>query len=303
MSDGPIAQVPASGGATLAFSTLACPEWTASRAVSAAVEFGYDAIEWRGGDEGHVRTSWSQARRARLRREMADQGVAALCVTTYTSFLSPDAASQLRNRTHLERHIDLARDLGAPFVRAFAGIREDDAPESELRRRVAGELALASEAARDASVVIAIEQHDDFDRASQVAEILELLPDAPVGAIWDVANGWAAGESPADGFARIGDRLSYAQLKDGRGGRLDWNPTDFGQGTVPLGPAVELLIRESRAPICVEWIRAWAPELAPPEVALPALREYVLGLINAAAVEQPRSPAFGAGRAAQGQPG
>ena len=303
MSDGPIAPDRSGGPPILAFSTLACPEWTPSQAIAAAVEFGYDAIEWRGGDDGHVRTSWSQPERARLRREMADEGVSALCVTAYTSFVSPDAARQLRNRVHLERHIELARDLGAPYVRAFAGIREDDAPESELRQRVAGELGLVSEAARDAGVMIALEQHDDFDRAAQIADILELLPDAPVGAIWDVANGWTAGESPADAFARIRPHLSYAQLKDVRGGRLDWKPTRFGEGTVPLEEVLTLLVRESRAPICVEWIRAWSPELDPPEVALPALRQFVLEMIDAVAADQPRPPAPEPRPAARGNRG
>ena len=276
----------------LAFSTLACPEWTPSEVVAAAARFGYDAIEWRGGDDGHVRTSWSRRQRQLLRDEMADRGIEALCVTAYTSFVSPDPGARARDRAHLERHIELARDLGAPFVRAFIGIREDATPTADLRRRAADELALVAESARDAAVRIGLEQHDDFDRASEVGELLKLLPDPSIGAIWDVANGWAAGETPDAGFARLGDRLFYAQLKDLRGTRESWQATRFGEGTVPLEEAIAILGRHGHVPICVEWIRAWDPALDPPETALPAMREFVLGAIG----EAPGPPG---GRSAQ----
>lgn len=264
----------------LAFSTLACPEWTPSEVVAAAVRFGYDAIEWRGGDEGHVRTAWSRRQRQFLRDEMADRGIETLCVTAYTSFVSPDPGARARDRKNLERHLELARDLGAPFVRAFIGIREDAAPTSDLRRRAADELALVAESARAAGVRIGLEQHDDFDRASEVAELLKLLPDPSIGAIWDVANGWAAGETPEAGFAALADRLLYAQLKDLRGTRESWGATRFGEGTVPLHEAIALMGRHGPVPLCVEWIRAWDAALDPPATALPAMREFVLAAIG-----------------------
>jgi sugar phosphate isomerase/epimerase len=280
----------------LAFSTLACPEWTPSEVVDAAARFGYDAIEWRGGDDGHVRTSWSRRQRQLLRDEMADRGIEALCVTAYTSFVSPDPGARARDREHLERHLELARDLGAPFVRAFIGIREDAAPISDLRRRAADELAVVAESARDAAVRIGLEQHDDFDRASEVGELLKLLPDPSIGAIWDVANGWVAGETPAAGFAGLADRLFYAQLKDLRGTRERWHATRFGEGTVPLEDAIAILGRHGDVPLCVEWIRAWDPALDPPATALPAMREFVLAAIG----EVPGPPS---GRSRQGAGG
>ena len=68
----------------IAFSTLACPEWDPGQIVDEAASIGYDAIEWRGGPEGHVQPTWSQGQRADLRRHMADRGVRALAVTAYT---------------------------------------------------------------------------------------------------------------------------------------------------------------------------------------------------------------------------
>jgi sugar phosphate isomerase/epimerase len=214
---------------------------------------------------------------------MADEGVRALAVTAYTSFVSPDQADRAANVEALVRHIELARDLGAGAVRAFAGIREDEAPEDELLQRVAGELAGVADFALDAGVVIAIEQHDDFDRAAQIAALLDLVDHPAVSAVWDVANGWAAGEPPDAGLRALGGRISYAQLKDGAGPREDWRPCAFGEGDVPLQAAVRGLLASGTAiPISVEWLRAWSEDLAPPELALPETLRYVEGLVAAA---------------------
>jgi sugar phosphate isomerase/epimerase len=272
----------------IAFSTLACPEWDARQVVDEAAAIGYDAIEWRGGAEGHVRTSWDQSRRQRLRRQMADRGIEALAVTAYTSFVSPDEDERTRNVEDLLRHIELARDLGARFVRAFAGIREDDAPGPVLQARVVAELERVVDIAVDAGVVIAIEQHDDFDRAAQVGAILDQLDHPGLGAVWDVANGWAAGEHPDAGLAAIRGRICYAQLKDGTGPREDRHATSLGMGDVPLQAAVNGLIAGSGAvPISVEWLRAWDAALAPPEVALPESLRYVRSLLGSAAEMRP----------------
>lgn len=270
-------------GPLIAFSTLACPDWDARRIVAEAASIGYDSIEWRGGPEGHVRPTWTRGQRRELRRQMADQGVQALAVTAYTSFVSPSQAERTRSLEDLVRHIELARDLGAPFVRAFAGIREDDVPEQELYVRVVAELGRVADFALEAGVVIAIEQHDDFDRAAQVGAMLALIDHPGLGAVWDVANGWAAGERPEVGLEAIRGRICYAQLKDGAGPRDDWRPTAFGLGDVPLEAAVRgLLATGSPPPISVEWLRAWSEDLAPPEIALPETLRYVEGLVAAA---------------------
>jgi sugar phosphate isomerase/epimerase len=272
----------------IAFSTLACPEWDARHIVDEAVSIGFDAIEWRGGPEGHVRPAWTRRQRQGLRRQMADQGVRALCVTAYTSFVAPAQVDRTRSVEDLLRHIELARDLGALFVRAFAGVREDDAPERELYMRVVSELERVVDVAVEAGVVIAIEQHDDFDRATQVGAMLDLLDHPGLGAVWDVANGWAAGESPDVGLEAIRGRICYAQLKDGAGPREDWRPSPFGLGDVPLEAAVRgLLAAGSPVPISVEWLRAWSADLAPPEIALPESLRYVRAMLAAASDAAP----------------
>ena len=238
-----------------------------------AATLGYDAIEWRGGPEGHVSPSWPAQRRRALRRRMVDRGVTALAVTAYPSFVTLDLAARARHRDDLLRHLDLAADLEAMAVRAFIGVIEDDVPSETLVARAIDGLAPVADRAADLGLIVAIEPHDDFARSEAIIPILRGLGHPAMGAIWEIGNAWEAGEDPAIGGPALGPWIRYVQLKDGRGRGVDWRLTAIGEGEVPLRDALTLLAtRGPLPPLSVEWERAWHPELAPAAVALgPAL--------------------------------
>jgi sugar phosphate isomerase/epimerase len=254
---------------TLAFSTLACPEWSAEVVVARAAAMGYDAIEWRGGPDGHVSTRWSARDRAALRRLMAEHGTSALALTSYTDFVTGDARARTDAIEHLHRHLELAADLGAPTVRAFVGIVDDDAPLPDLVERAVAGIAACVDSAQASGVAIAIEPHDDFDTASSIAPILARL-DLSVGVVWDIVNAWGGGEDPALGAKKIGDRVRYVQVKDARWAGGEWQLTPIGDGAVPLVEGLRALAAIGPLPpLSLEWERAWHPELDPPDIALP----------------------------------
>jgi sugar phosphate isomerase/epimerase len=230
---------------------------------------GYDAIEWRGGPDGHVSTGWSAPRRASLRGLMAEHGISALAVTSYTDFVTRDTRARADSIDHLRRHLELAADLGAPTVRAFVGIVDDGAPRPDLIERAVDGLAACIDGAKASGVAIAIEPHDDFDTASSIAPILARL-DPSVGAVWDIVNAWGGGEDPATGAEAIGDRVRYVQVKDARWVGSEWQLTPIGGGAVPLVDGLRALATIGPLPpLSLEWERAWHPELDRPEIALP----------------------------------
>jgi len=264
----------------IACSTLACPEWSSGEVVRRVARIGYDAIEWRGGPDGHVRTDWPADRRAELRRRVGDAGLASLAVTSYTQFVSGDARTRQDSVTHLLRHLELAADLGAPFVRVFVGEIDDDVPKDVLRDRAVDGLAAAVDTARDLGVDIAIEPHDDFARAASIQPILERLDAGAVGVVWDIVNAWGVGELPIDGLAAIHGRIRYVQLKDARRDG-EWQLMPIGAGDVPLLDGVRALAKDGPLPpLCVEWERAWHPELDPADVALPQALDAVRDLVR-----------------------
>jgi sugar phosphate isomerase/epimerase len=124
-------------------------------------------------------------------------------------------------------------------------------------------------------VQIGLETHDAFSRGAAAALVLDRLPSASLGAIWDVLHPLRHGEPIAATWAALGSRLLHVHMKDGRPDPAaarpeDWALTLLGEGEVP-GAAIVALLRDGgySGYLSAEWEKKWHPELAEPEVALP----------------------------------
>jgi sugar phosphate isomerase/epimerase len=156
-------------------------------------------------------------------------------------------------------------------VRAFLGELPTGVQAASVYGRAAECLDAAAHYAQSVGVKVALEPHDDFSRPDAVVPLLERVQHPALGVIWDLGNAYSVGQTLAEGFEAVRQRLSYVQVKDGHGQRPDWHLTPVGAGDVPIPEAVRLLLRSGYAgAFSVEWEWAWHPELDPPEVALPA---------------------------------
>lgn len=271
----------------VSFSTLACPGWSIQTSITKALEYGYDGIEWRGGAQGHVQPAMPAAQKEVLQKMSMETGLIAVAVTAYTSFVSPLAEERQANIDELQRYVDLAAELDAPYVRTFLGeLPENTTLDSSLYEKISDCLNTASEYAESVGVKIAIEPHDDFVRASTILPILSRVQHPALRVIWDIGNAFAAGEDPEESFELMKHRLAYVQVKDGRGRSPAWRLCPLGAGDVPLRHAFELLLAHGYAgALSVEWEYAWHPELDPPEVALPAALRTVRELLASVQTE------------------
>ena len=271
----------------IAFSTLACPDWSIETVIARAVAFSYEGIEWRGGPDGHVRPGMPASQIDALQKASADAGVLAVAVTAYTSFVSRQMEERQANIDELRRYADLAAELDAPYVRAFLGeLPNDVILDSSTYDNISDSLQIAAEYAESVGVKIAIEPHDDFVGSSTVVPILNRIQHSALRVIWDIGNTFAAGEDPAQGFEFLKDRLAYVQVKDGKRLETGWQLCMVGQGDVPLARAFDLLLANGyEGALSVEWEYAWHPELAPPEIALPAALQTVREVLTAAQTE------------------
>jgi sugar phosphate isomerase/epimerase len=269
---------------SITFSTLACPEWQIETVISNAAGYGYDGIEWRGGSQGHVQPDMSSEQKKLLRQKCSDAGLESLAVTAYTSFVSDSTEERRANVDELRRYVDMAAELGAKYVRTFLGELPEGTKISEsLYKKISECLRQAADHAQTSGVIIAVEPHDDFVRSMTIVPILSQVPHPALRVIWDIANAFAAGEDPAEGFVSLKDRLAYVQVKDGKRFGYNWQLNSFGEGNVPLDSAFELLMAHNyQGALSVEWEYAWHPELDPPEIALPVALRAVQKLLYAA---------------------
>jgi sugar phosphate isomerase/epimerase len=250
----------------IAFSTLAFPGRRLVEVAELGRQWGYEGVELRLVDGQLVDPAMGQPEREQVRRDLG--GFPVVAVDTSVRLVEPAPVPQVR------AFLELAADLGAPVVRVFGGNLPDAPGErGELMGQAARALEELASHAERLGVAIGVETHDSFSSSAVVAELVGRVPSAWVGAVWDSHHPCRVGEDPSETYARIGERLLLAQVKDAR--RNDANPSGWdlvllGHGDLPLREMLKVLASHGyRRPLSVEWEKRWHPEIEEPEVALP----------------------------------
>ncbi|GAA3241854.1 sugar phosphate isomerase/epimerase family protein [Actinocorallia longicatena] len=240
-------------------STLGMPGEGVAGAAALARRFGLDGLELR----LHPGTGVHAGLDGDGRRRVLDLlgGIVPVCLAGYVRISAPgdDEAVIAGLRADLE----LARDLGASYVRVFPGGTDLAA----AARRLA--------AVADEGPVVLVETHDALPTGAAVAELLAGAPSA--AAIWDLLHPWRHGEAPAATLAALGGRTAYVQIKDAVSAD-DPAPVPLGTGSVPLAEARELLDGFGGW-VSLEWERTWYPDAAPVEEIVPGALAWVEGTL------------------------
>lgn len=264
----------------LAASTLGALDETPEQVAAAMARHGARAVELRTADDAPVHVGLTGAERAEVRALWQDAGLDILSVASRVRIADgePGTADALR------AHLQLAADLGAPYVRVFPGAPAAPAERDEAPRVTDPEAADdAAVAVLDAvaadtqrlDVRVLLETHDSHPRGADVARVLARVDaGGDFGAIWDLLHPWRVGEPLAETaralLPHLLDGRGFVQFKDVADRRAA-TPLLQGTGTVPLGAAVELLDAARYAgPYSLEWERHWHPEAAPLADALAA---------------------------------
>jgi sugar phosphate isomerase/epimerase len=259
----------------LAYTTLACPDWTLERCVQAARDYGYDGIELRLIDGVVMGPDADVARIAR-----ACDGLPIACVDTSVSLAQPDPAARAKHIADGVAMIDIAAALGSPLLRVFG------APPKDADRAAALDAARESMTALAAhgetrGVTVLLETHDAFCDSASVLNVVRGLPGA--GVLWDLLHPYRTGESIETSLIAYRDTLAHVHIKDGRrpdDGGANWPLTLLGDGDVPIRAMIDALRASGYDGwLSVEWEKKWHPHLAEPAVALPQharlLREWM----------------------------
>lgn len=269
----------------LAYTTLACPGWTFEQCIDAAQRYGYAGLELRLLDGEVITSALTSEQRRRVRAGAAQAGLSIVGLDTSLRVAQTDAQSRAEQVREGLALLALARDLGAPFIRVFAGPPSGISEEEAVTGAVATLEQLVPRG-RALGIVIALETHDTFSSSALVAEVLRQINDPFVGALWDLLHPYRLGETPKETAQRLSGHLLHVHVKDGQRPqepRAEWKLTLLGEGDVPT---LEMLAAAQALGydgwFSVEWEKKWHPELAEPEVALPQhaarLREYLKAL-------------------------
>ncbi|MCN9239368.1 sugar phosphate isomerase/epimerase [Streptomyces sp. RY43-2] len=261
----------------LAFSTLGVPGLPVRDVVHLAATHGYHGVELRAHPEEPVHPGIGPGERADVVREFRDAGVEILAVAGYTRVAAPGDDEPVL--TDIRALLDLARDLGAPFVRVFPG-GDTDQPPGEADATAARRLGVAAEYAAGLGVRILLETHDSHRTGADATRVLGVVGHRYVGALWDVMHTWLGGEQPQETYAALAPYLGYVQVKD-IASADDTTPLPLGAGVLPLTECVDVLSRHHwDGWLCWEYEKRWYESVTPLPGLLARGREHLDRLLN-----------------------
>ncbi|KOU67238.1 xylose isomerase [Streptomyces sp. MMG1533] len=264
----------------LAFSTLGVPGLPLPEVLRLATTYGYHGVELRADPEEPVHPGLDLAQRTDVAAEFKAAGVEVLGIAGYARVAAPGDDGPVIEE--IRRLLDLARDLGAPFIRVFPGGAAGQSRE-EADATAAGRLGTAAEYAADLGVRILLETHDSHRTGADAIRVLGLVGHRQVGALWDVMHTWLGGEQPAETFAALSPYLGYVQVKD-IASPDDTTPLRLGAGVLPLTECVDVLCRNGwDGWLCWEYEKRWYEAAAPLPDLLRAGHDHLARLLNESA--------------------
>lgn len=280
----------------LAFSTLGVPGTPLDEVLRMATGSGFHGVELRAHEEEPVHPGLSPRERSEVAERFGRAGLEVLCLAGYPRMAADGDDGPVL--AEVRALVELARDLGVPYVRVFPGAETDGTGAARDSAAADGtavrRLTEAARIAEDLGVRVLLETHDSHRTGADTARVLRAVGRPGAGALWDVLHTWRGGEEPQETYDLLAPHLGYVQVKDVPS-RQDSTPLPPGEGVLPLAELVEVLTRaaDARTPVpgqgtgvewlCWEYEKRWYPQVrALPEL-LPGVRAHLLGLLADAA--------------------
>jgi sugar phosphate isomerase/epimerase len=296
----------------ISFSTLACPDWALGEIATNASAYGYNGVEIRmieGQTDLLARPEFADSALP-LNLDMLE--LLRLEVCGLSSSVRFDHLDRIAREEELavgKLYIDLARRMGARFVRVFGDVlpgEDQPAARHEVLRNIAGGLDNLAEYSdmHGGTVDILIETHGDFTDSRLMLELLVHVRSPRVGVLWDTHHPWRFhGEPVAETYQKLKPWIRHTHWKDSvaqeptelsseaaaaqalarstnRGHRTA-SYVPFGTGEFPAAQTLKLLLEGGYDGwFSLEWEKAWHPQLADPEIVLPQFPKAFRDLLD-----------------------
>jgi sugar phosphate isomerase/epimerase len=274
----------------IAFSTLGCPAWSWKTILENASKLGYAAIELRGiaGEMDLPKVpEFAGTRLAETKRDLAALGLTVSDLGASARMHEKDPAVRAAQFDEGRRFIDLAQAMGVKYVRMFGDKFPEGEPREGVMKRVIDGFRDMAAYAKPAGVTVLIESHGDFTRSADLENILKSVASPQFALLWDAHHSFvAAGEQPADTFAKIGTWARHTHLKDSKPAGAERRYVLVGAGDVPVREQVRVLAAAGyKGLYSFEWEKKWHPEIEDPEVAFPHYANTMAKYLTAAGVK------------------
>lgn len=266
----------------LAFSTVACPDWTLEEVARKAQEMGYQGVELRtlGAGGSSLASDPALTDPQKAGKILKAFGIEPVCLSTSVALNHRAESASRAAGWEAQNYVDMAVALGCPFVRFFGyEVKPGDSRQAAMQR-IADRVGLLVDYAGEKGVTVLLENAGSFNKAKEWWWLFNLVDHPMLGLCWNVANAAAAGESPSISVPVLNQRIRLAKVKDtvvGEGSGF----VPLGEGTVGIDQFIRRLLGIGyEGYVSVEWDRAWLPSLAPAEEYLPDAAKRLKAMIE-----------------------
>jgi len=266
----------------LSFSTLGCPTWSTEKIADTLAANGYHGVELRIMENEVIDPAkLDRGARQALRRVYHSRGLDVVCVGASSRFSAMAFADRLAQEKGLLAYIELAADLDAPLVRTFGGETPEGATLEQSMARVAEHMNRVARRAEELGVTVALETHDGFSRSTTVMGAMAQVNSPAIGVLWDTHHPYRMGETAAETYERVKDRLVHVHIKDAvKKADGGWQLVLLGKGEVTCKESMQVLKAAGyKGYFSAEWEKKWHAEIEEPEIAIPqfaqVMREYL----------------------------
>ena len=198
-----------------------CPKQTLPELIQTAHEYGYEGLEFRvewGHAHGIEFTSSYDALGA-AQSMLEDGGIEATCIATGVKLSSIEESDHLEARESLMRYIELAQNVGAPYLRVFG----DKVPEDNADRALglaAESCAAVDDHAGQHNVDILIETHTNM-RPEWAKRIVDDSGGDNVGVLWHIGHHLSRGQSVDEAWTHLSQDVMHLHFSANEEGKAD----------------------------------------------------------------------------------
>lgn len=262
----------------LSFMTWVCPDWDLNQILTAAIRYGYDSVEPRpeSKQKHGIEVETNKRERKAIRQAFEDTGVGMSCIATSCRYALADSKQRKEMVSTAKRFIELANDLGCPYLRVFGGMTPEGMDFSDAKKYVVEGLRLSAEAAEGTDVILCIETHDAYCLANDLIDVVKAVDHENAKVCWDILHPVTHGMTMGEAFEYVKDYVRHVHIHDAKivaGQRTDMALT--GEGNIAHDEAVKLLAGIGyEGALSGEWINAFPPEEILPQSA-DMMRKYI----------------------------
>jgi sugar phosphate isomerase/epimerase len=266
----------------LSFTTLGCPDWELDLIIERAVEYGFDAIDFRGvtGEMDIYRLPAFSEHALNTRDQIRDAGLKVSCFSSSVHVFSKENFE--KNIAEIREYVKLCTLFETPYIRVFGG-GIGDTDRTEAIETIVRHFHELGAIAKEHGVKLLLETHDDWTSSADVKAVMEQVDTEAVGVLWDLHHPVRTlGEQPENTWNALSPWIEYTHVKDSLilpDSRGEFQYCLLGEGSIPLVETYKLL--ESNGYdgyYTLEWEKKWHPEIQNAEEAFPQYVQFMRAL-------------------------